>query len=162
LTLPTTKADGVQYVRQNEEAERLLQSLIPGNKSMCVFPSQNPATHADPRNFYRRHYQPTVNELRLTGVTWQTFASRLAITGVTEVTIASLHRHSCTALVRRYAHLSPSYSQEAIEKVSRFGKAEATAPAKQEPETKKQGEAPGAFSPPIATGPGTGKVVQAL
>jgi len=86
----------------------------------------------------------------------------LAIAGVTEGTFASLLRHSGTALVRRYAHLSPSYLQEAIEKVSRFGKAEATAPAKQEPEAKKQGEAPGDFSPPIATGPGTGKDVQAL
>jgi len=72
LTLPTTKAGGVRYVRQNEEVKTLLQSLIPGNKSVCVFPSQNPETHADPRNFYRRHYQPTVNELRLTGVTMHT------------------------------------------------------------------------------------------
>ena len=42
--------------------------------------------------------------------------------GVTEATIASLLRHSGTALVRRYAHLSPSYLQEAVEKVSTFGK----------------------------------------
>ena len=42
--------------------------------------------------------------------------------GGTEGTIASLLRHSGTALVRRYAHLSPSYLQEAVEKVSAFGK----------------------------------------
>jgi integrase len=54
LTLPTTKAGGVQYVRLNEEVKGLLQGFIPGNKSVWVFPSLNPDTHADPRNFYRR------------------------------------------------------------------------------------------------------------
>lgn len=63
LTLPTTKAGGVQYVRLNEEAKILLQTLIPGNKSVWVFPSENPETHADARNFYRRCYLPAVKEL---------------------------------------------------------------------------------------------------
>jgi integrase len=102
LTSPTTKAGGVQYVRLSEEAKTLLQSLIPGNKSVCVFPSQNPETHVAPRNFYRRHYLPTVNELELTDVTRHTlrhtFASRFAIAGVTEGTIASMLRYSGTAL----------------------------------------------------------------
>jgi hypothetical protein len=90
-----------------------------------------------------------------------TFASRLAMGGVTEGTIASLLRHSGTALVRRYAHLSPSYLQEAVEKVSSFGKVAkepAKTPAKQESESGEQ-EAVGAaetFSA-IPTGPGTGK-----
>ena len=51
--------------------------------------------------------------------------------------IASLVRHSGTSLVRRYAHLSPSYLQEAVEKVSSFGKVEkepVKTSAKQEPE----------------------------
>ena len=65
----------------------------------------------------------------MSGVTWHTlrhtFASRQAMAGVTEGTIASLLRHSSTALVKRYAHLSPSYLQEAVEKVSCFGKAKA-------------------------------------
>jgi len=72
LTLPATKSGGVQYVRLNEEAKALLQGLIPGNKSVWVFPSENPATHADPRNFYRRHYLSALKELSLTGVTWHT------------------------------------------------------------------------------------------
>ncbi len=82
LTLPTTKAGGVQYVRLNDEAKALLQGLIPGNKSVWVFPSENPASQADPRNFYRRYYLPAVKQLGLTDVTWHTlrhtFASRLA------------------------------------------------------------------------------------
>lgn len=130
LTLPTTKAGGVQYVRLNEEAKVLLRGLNSLTFSVWVFPSQNPATHADPRNFYRRRYLPMVKELGLTSVNWHTlrhtFASRLAMAGVTEATIANLLRHSGTSLVRRYAHLSPSYLQEAVEKVSSFGKAKAS------------------------------------
>jgi integrase len=164
LTLPATKAGGVQYARLNEEAKALLQSLIPGNKSVWVFPSENPATHADPRNFYRRCYLPAVKELGLLGVTWHTlrhtFASRLAMAGVTEGTIANLLRHSGTALVRRYAHLSSSYLQEAIEKVSQFGKVEALAPAKQEKEAKQESEPPEDLSA-VPTGPGTGKAGEA-
>jgi hypothetical protein len=71
-----------------------------------------------------------VKELGLTSVNWHTlrhtFARRLAMAGVTEATIANLLGHSGTSLVRRYAHLSPSYLQEAVKKVSTFGKAKPT------------------------------------
>jgi integrase len=165
LTLPTTKAGGVQYVRLNAEAKTLLQSLIPGNKSVWVFPSENPETHADARNFYRRYYLPAVKELGLMGVTWHTlrhtFASRLAMAGVTEGTIATLLRHSGTALVRRYAHLSPSYLQEAVEKVSSFGKL-AREPVKREPESGEQEARRAAETVSVTpTGPGTGKSSEA-
>jgi integrase len=105
ITLPATKAGGVQYVRLNQEAKALLQTLDDqaakahavaeaqaianqepgeGRRSPWVFPSENPRTHADPRNFYRRIYLPKVKELGLHGVSWHTlrhtFASRLAIT----------------------------------------------------------------------------------
>jgi integrase len=134
LTLPTTKAGGVQYVRLNEEAKGLLRGFDSWQRSSWVFPSENPATHTDPRNFYRRHYLPTMKKMGLTGATWHTlrhtFASRLAMMGTTEGTIASLLRHSGTSLVRRYAHLSPSYLQEAVEKVSAFGKVTTPEPVK--------------------------------
>jgi integrase len=126
LTLPTTKAGGVQYVRLNEEAKEILRGLDSWQSSVWVFPSKNQATHVDPRNFYRRVYLPTVKALGLEGVSWHclrhTFASRLAMSGATEGTIATFLRHSGTVLVRRYAHLSPSHLQLEIEKVSAFGK----------------------------------------
>lgn len=78
LTLAATKSGGVQYVRLNEEEKALLQSLVLGNKSIWVFPSENPETHVDPRNFYRRHYLPIVKELGLTGVTWHTLRHTFA------------------------------------------------------------------------------------
>ncbi|MGD9728512.1 MAG: tyrosine-type recombinase/integrase [Nitrospiraceae bacterium] len=51
-----------------------------------------------------------------------TFASRLAMTGHNAGTIAALLRHSTTALVKRYAHLSPSHLKAAVEGVAGFGK----------------------------------------
>jgi integrase len=158
IALSATKAGGVQYVKLNQEAKAILRDLgasavkaqavaeaeaIAGKRSVgvrrsaWVFPSGNPETHADPRNFYRRVYLPTVKEQGLDGVTWHTlrhtFASRLAMSGATEGTIAALLRHSSTALVRRYAHLSPSHLQEAVEKVAAFGKSErpAASPARE-------------------------------
>ena len=64
---------------------------------------------------------------KLTGVTWHTlrhtFASRLAMNGKAPGTIAALLRHSGTDLVARYAHLSPTHLQEALDGLAAFGKA---------------------------------------
>lgn len=160
ITLPATKAGGVQYVRLNQEAKAILQALDEqaakaqavaeaqaiankepneGKRSPWVFPSENPSSHVDPRNFYRRVYLPTVKAKVLEGVSWHTlrhtFASRLAMSGATEGTIAALLRHSGTILVRRYAHLSPSHLQDEIEKVAAFGKPVGQQGSKTEPKT---------------------------
>ena len=119
-----TRAAKAQAVAE-AEAIAGKQKTVAG-RSPWVFPSENPGTHVDPRNFYRRVYLPKAKEKELEGVTWHTlrhtFASRLAMSGATEGTIAALLRHSSTALVRRYAHLSPSHLQDAVEKVASFGK----------------------------------------
>ena len=63
------------------------------------------------------------------------------MSGATEGTIAALLRHSSTSLVRRYAHLSPSHLQEAVEKVARFGRIEQPAESvKAEPKVVAKGE----------------------
>ena len=59
-------------------------------------------------------------------MTWHTlrhtFASRLAMGGGTDRDIADGLGHSGTALVKRYAHLSPSHQKGVVEKVAAFGK----------------------------------------
>lgn len=129
LTLPTTKAGGVQYVHLNEEAKAILRGFDSWQRSKWVFPSENPAISLDIRNFYGRIWVPAVNEAGIEYATWHdlrhTFASRLAMTGHNEGTIAALLRHSTTALVKRYAHLSPSHLKAALEGVAGFGKAPA-------------------------------------
>ena len=126
LTLPTTKAGEVQYVHLNDEAIAILRRLESWQISPWVFPSENPATHMDARNFYARVWTPAVQRTGIEWCTWHdlrhTFASRLAMNGATEGTIATLLRHSTTALVKRYAHLSPSHLKAAVEGVANFGK----------------------------------------
>jgi len=125
LALPTTKTGGVQYVHLSREAKQILETLAHGNPSVWVFPSQNPDTPIDPNNFYRRVFQPAARKAKLEDMTWHTlrhtFASRLAMSGQTESTIAASLRHSGTALVARYAHLSPSHLSDAVESVASFG-----------------------------------------
>ena len=127
VTLLKTKAGLIQYVHLNEEAKSILRGLDSWQRSVWVFPSQNPATHIDPHHFYARVFQTAIQRIGLQQVTWHTlrhtFASRLAMNGATEGTIATLLRHNGTALVRRYAHLSPSYLKAAVEGVASFGAA---------------------------------------
>ena len=65
-------------------------------------------------------------------------------------TIAALLRHSGTDLVARYAHLSPTHLQGALEGVSEFGKGKKE-PTKTGPESRQEGQ----FSIPTVTGTGT-------
>lgn len=131
LTLPTTKTGGVQYAHLNEEAKAILRGLDSWQRSKWVFPSENPATPLDARNFYNRVWGPAVTAVGIEWATWHdlrhTFASRLAMTGPNEGTIAALLRHSTTALVKRYAHLSPSHLKAAVEGVAGFGRVPAAA-----------------------------------
>src|SRR5262249_39756649 len=135
LTLPTTKSGGVQYVHLNEEAKVILRGIAAvadadtqtndTPRSPWVFPSENPDSHLDVSNFYGRVFMPAIRAAKLDGVTWHTlrhtFASRLAMNGATDSTIAALLRHSGTGLVARYAHLSPSHLKAAVESVANFG-----------------------------------------
>jgi len=136
VTLSSTKAGRVQYVHLNEEAKAILRNIQirqmdQNGCGVWVFPSENPGTHIDQRNFYCRVFIPAVQASSLEGVTWHTlrhtFASRLAMSGQSEGTIASLLRHSSNVLVRRYAHLSPSHLKAAIESVAAFGRTHAPA-----------------------------------
>jgi integrase len=137
LTLLVTKAGGVQHVHLNEEATTILRGFDSWQRSKWVFPSENPATPLDARNFYNRIWGPAVIAVGIEWATWHdlrhTFASRLAMTGHNEGTIAALLRHSTTALVKRYAHLSPSHLKAAVEGVAGFGKAPAAIRENQTP-----------------------------
>ncbi len=126
ITLRTTKAGHGQYVHMSQEAQAVIEALKAGNTSVWVFPSQNPDTPIDTYSFYQRIYLPAVKATGLDAVTWHTlrhtFASRLAMKGASDGDIAASLRHSGTALVKRYAHLSPSHLKGVMEKASAFGK----------------------------------------
>jgi integrase len=69
ITLPYTKSGHVQYVHLMNEAKQILRSLIPGNTSVWVFPSDNASTHLDADNFYGRVYMPALVKAKLAGAT---------------------------------------------------------------------------------------------
>ena len=151
LTLLVTKAGGVQHAHLNEEATTILRGFDSWQRSKWVFPSENPATALDVRNFYNRVWLPALAEAGIEWTTWHdlrhTFASRLAMNGQNEGTIAALLRHSTTALVKRYAHLSPSHLKAAVEGVAGFGKA---------PAAVRENQIPAGESKPISNGTVTG------
>lgn len=151
LTLLVTKAGGVQYANLNEEATTILRGLDSWQRSKWVFPSENPATPLDVRNFYNRIWLPALAGAEIEWTTWHdlrhTFASRLAMNGHNEGTIAALLRHSTTALVKRYAHLSPSHLKAAVEGVAGFGKA---------PAAVRGNQAPSGETEPVSNGTVTG------
>ncbi|MCB9774687.1 MAG: site-specific integrase [Nitrospiraceae bacterium] len=128
ISLPQTKSGKAQYVPLNEEAKTLLRAFPSWEHSVWVFPSKiqrsrkTKRSHLDSYNFYGRIFRPAVKEAKLEGVTWHTlrhtFASRLAMNGQSDSTIAALLRHSGTALVQRYAHLSPTHLRAAVEGVA--------------------------------------------
>lgn len=133
IVLPETKSGKLQYAPMNDEAKTILrhrhiQQMNRNEVSAFVYPSQTLVTPVDQRNFYSRVFRPAVIAAKLDGdgVDWHTlrhtFASRLAMSGQSEGTIAALLRHSTNALVRRYAHLSPSHLHAAVEVVAAFGK----------------------------------------
>ncbi len=125
ITLPQTKSGKVQYTPLNDDAQGILRSFPSWEHSIWVFPSKTNGTHLDSYNFYGRVFMPAVKAAKLEGVTWHTlrhtFASRLAMNGHGDSTIAALLRHSSTTLVQRYAHLSPSHLKDAVEGISGFG-----------------------------------------
>ncbi len=125
LTLKETKSGHVQYLHLSPEAIKIFQRLPSWQHSRWVFPSKNPRSPLDPSNFYHRVFIPAVKKSGLEDVTWHTlrhtFASRLAMAGATDREIQEALRHASTALVKRYAHLSPTHLRGVMERVSTFG-----------------------------------------
>jgi hypothetical protein len=60
LTLPVTKAGGIQHVHLNQEALSILRGFDSWQRSKWVFPSENPATPLGVRNFYNRMWLPAL------------------------------------------------------------------------------------------------------
>ncbi len=126
LTLEQTKAGHVQTAKLGTEEVEILWHLGTIEQSDYVFTTDPKGGPANPNKFYKRHYLKIVRKLGLADVTWHTlrhtYASRLAMNRGSSYDIATGLRHSSLALVKRYAHLSPSYQADLAEKVSGFGR----------------------------------------
>lgn len=64
---------------RTEEAVTILRGLDSWKHSAWVFPSENPATCIDPRNFYTRVWVPAVKRAGIEWVTWHDLRHRSAV-----------------------------------------------------------------------------------
>lgn len=150
-------------------AKALLQSLIPGNKSVWVFPSENPATPCGPAQLLPAALTADGERAGIDGCHLAHVAPHVRQPGGHgrrdgrhDRRHASAQRDGSGATLR---DLSPSYLQEAAEKVSAFGKAEVKEPTKserkQQPELMEAPEKAEAFTP-IPTLPGNRKSCEVI
>ena len=138
ITLPQTKSGGCQYAYLNQEAIDILNGFTSWKDSQWIFPSKTQGTPLNPKNFYHRVYVPALQSAGLRvkhedpsqKVDWHTlrhtYGARLGMSGASDQEIAACLRHSSTALVKRYAHLSQDHLHSVTEMVAQFGKPSST------------------------------------
>lgn len=122
FALPNPKAGQLQYQPFTKVCGDVIARLPSRLRSPWVCPSiSDPNKAMDPGTFYHEVWEPAIKKAHLTerGITIHTlrhtFASRLAMKGAADGTIATLLRHSTTSLVKRYAHLRPSFLTGVLE-----------------------------------------------
>ena len=90
--------------------------------SPWCFPSQNPMTHVDAQNFYRRAFLPALAKAGIKDIVWHTLrhttASRLVMAGVDIRTVQEIMGHKTLAMTMRYSHLSGEHLSRAIGRIS--------------------------------------------
>ncbi len=125
LTIPRSKHGGTRHVPLSDEAVEILKAIRTETRvvSAWCFPSQNPATHIDPQNFYRRVYLPAVGKAGIKDMTWHTLrhtcASRLVMAGVDIRTVQEVLGHKTLAMTTRYSHLSGDHLTQAVNRISK-------------------------------------------
>ena len=91
---------------------------------------------------YKHWFDPAVEESGLKDFTWyclrHTFVSRLAMAGVSLVTISDLMGHNTIQMTKRYAHLAPAHNQAAVDRLVEFH----AEPVSESPRDTKTGTAP--------------------
>jgi site-specific recombinase XerD len=119
ITIPRSKNGKTRYVRLNSAAVGALKSLQRRSISNAgpVFVTMQ----GEPLRGYRHWFDPAVRRAGIKDFTWyclrHTFASRLAMAGVDLRTLVELMGHQSIQMTMRYAHLGPSHTLAAVERL---------------------------------------------
>jgi integrase len=119
ITIRRSKNGETRHVPMTSEVRSILSNRPrPLNSGRLVFP--NSVGHPD-HHWAQKAFPEAVEAARIEDFrfhdTRHTFASRLAMAGVDVLTIKDLGGWKSLSMVQRYAHLSPSHRQQAIERL---------------------------------------------
>jgi site-specific recombinase XerD len=119
VTIPKSKNGKVRHVRLNSAAVaafKILQKRSVSGVGPVFVNIQGEALQG-----YKHWFDPAVLESGIKDFTWyclrHTFASRLAMAGVDLRTLAELMGHQTIQMTMRYAHLAPSHTLAAVERL---------------------------------------------
>jgi site-specific recombinase XerD len=116
ITLLHTKSGRKQYVRVNKAARAALEMLRASTRgSDHVCPNQDHRT-------FRLWWEEVLKASKVANFHWHdlrhTFASRLVMAGTDIYTVSKLLRHGNVATSQRYAHLTDTHLQQAVERLA--------------------------------------------
>jgi site-specific recombinase XerD len=111
---------GERHVPINSRARMALEQLLCRSTKPPVLPRRY---KANARRDWRKWLEKSIREAKIANFTWHdlrhTFASRLVMAGVDLSTVQKLLGHKSILMTMRYAHLSPSHTSAAVEKIVR-------------------------------------------
>ena len=143
LTIPLPKGGITRHVPLSDNAKEILRSLGSFLESPWVFPSPMDSLH--PRNaqtFVNKIFTPALRKVGITEASWHTLrhtaASRRIMSGVDLYTVKEILGHQDIQTTMRYAHLSPGYLLDAINRGSLIGTGSKT--GSNSPVTRKPGK----------------------
>ena len=119
ITIPRSKNGETRHVPMTSVVRSILGRMPrPIDPSVLVFPSTEgtPHTHWAEKAFPEAIRAAHIGDFRFHDLR-HTFASRLAMEGVDLLTIKELGGWKTLSMVQRYAHLSPSHRNHAIERL---------------------------------------------
>lgn len=119
VRIPNPKGGEARYVPLNSRALELFREQLACHESDWVFPSKTGDTPLNGDNFYHRVWRKALKEAKIKDLKIHdlrhTFCSRLVSRGKDLYTVQKLAGHESFQTTQRYAHLSNSHLQEAVE-----------------------------------------------
>lgn len=119
ITIPQTKNSTRRHVPINSVAEKALNTLVAsrnGSEYVCAGSAIREGRD------WERWFEECLRKAGISDFRWHdlrhTFASRLAMAGVSLRTLAELLGHKTLAMVMRYAHLAPAHLRDAVERIA--------------------------------------------